>query len=476
VRRGWPQHTVLVLILALAAGARAYGLSAQLWVDEIDALRYSIRRPILSIATEWPGSTPHVLADLAAHVSVRAFGEAPWTVRLPAALFGLGGVVLLYLVGRQALGERVGLLAAALMAVWAPHVFQSQNARGYTALLFFALLASLLFLRGLPAAGWTGTGYVLAAALAAYALFFGAVIVPAHLLAAGVVAGAAAPWRPLVLRAAASLGLAALLYAPLGPSVVAFVRGHSLDPAAACAAHSAWLSPVGLLREGVLGLAEGFGGPAGLALALSAAAVGLVPWARRHPLSLAVLALPVALQGLLAAAFSVPLNPRYFVLALPVLLLAMGQGLATALDAAASRMPQARGLAAAAVGAVIVAWAWPLAHYYRTPKQDFLGAAQRVQERAAAGDMRVAVHLAGHVLRGHYGAPFRHVDTLDELAAAESEGRRVWLVTTLERHLQVVRPDLHGYIRTGYHEWARMPATVRDAEMRLYVREPPAGR
>jgi mannosyltransferase len=453
---------------------RAYGLSAQLWVDEIDALRYSIRRPLLSIVTEWPGSTPHVLADLAAHLSVGLLGEAAWTVRLPAALFGLGGVALLYLVGRRALGERTGILAAVLMAVWAPHVFQSQNARGYTALLFFALLAAGLVLRTCEGRDHTlvGAGYVLAAALGAYALFFGAVIVPAHLLAVGVLAGRAAPWRPLLARAGASLALAALLYAPLGPSLAAFVRSQSLDPVAACAAHSGWLSPVGMLREGITGLAEGFGGLAGLALALSAAAVGLVAWARRHPLSLAVLGMPVLLQGVLSAAASVPQNPRYFVLALPVLLLAVGQGLAAAIEAATARAPHARGSAAALAGVALVAWAWPLGHYYRTPKQDFLGAAQRVEERAAPGDVRVAVHLAGHVLRGHYGAPFRHVDTLDELGVAEAEGRRVWLVTTLERHLQVVRPDLHGHIRAAYREWARVPATVRDAEMRLYVREP----
>ena len=473
LRGGWP----LLLILALAAAVRVHGLDAQLWVDEIDALRNSIRRPPLSIAVEWPASTPHVLADLAAHLSVTLFGERPWAVRLPAAVFGVGGVALLYLLARRALGSAAATLAALLMAVWSPHVFQSQNARGYTALLFFSLLAATLLVRGCdePEPRLAGPAYVLAAALGAYALFFGAVVVPAHLLAVALLAAAGSArcrlsWGTLLARAAAGLGLAALLYAPLLASLVTFLSLQPWKPAD-CDARSGWLSPVGMIREAVFGLAEGFGGLTGLALAAAAAGVGVVAWARRHPLSLAVLAMPVLLQGLLSAVANMPLNPRYFVLALPVLLLAIGAGLAGMIEAVGARVPRARGPAVLAAAGALLLWASPLRHYYATPKQDFAGALREVEGRAAPGDLRVAVHLAGRIYRDHYGAPFRPVDTLEELTAAEGEGKRIWLVTTLERHLDVVRADLYRHVRTEYREWAVLPATVRDAEMRLYVRD-----
>lgn len=470
-------------ILALAAVVRVHGLSSQLWVDEIDALRNSIRRPSLSIVTEWPASTPHPLADLAAHASVRMLGESPWTVRLPAALFGVAGVLLLYLVGRRALGGTAALLPALLMAVWTPHVFQSQNARGYTALLFFFLAASGLLLRicedgDRPLAR---AGYVLAAALGAYALFFGVVMVPAHVLAVAAVA-AGGPrwgwtgtvrWRGLLARAAAAVGLVALLYAPLVPSLLAFVRLQSWKPGE-CTARSGWLAPLGMLGEGVAGLAEGFGGFVGLGLALLAAAVGLPSWARRHPWSLAVLAMPVLLQALVSAVANVPLNPRYFVLALPLLLLAVGHGVAVAVERASAGGAGARRLAFGLTAVAMLVWASPLLRYYATPKQDFLGALRRVDERAVPGDVRVGVHLAGRVFRDHYHAPFRSVDSLEEVASVEAEGRRVWLVTTLERHLQAVRPELYRHIHDAYREWGVLPATVRDAEMRLYVREPPS--
>jgi mannosyltransferase len=467
----------LLLIVVLAAVARFHGLSSQLWVDEIDALRNSIRRPPLSIVMDWPASTPHVLADLAAHASVAVFGERPWSVRLPAALFGTGSVALLYLLARRALGGTAATLAAVLMAVWAPHVFQSQNARGYTALLFFSLLAAGLFLRSCdgPEPRLAGPAYVVAAALAAYALFFGAVVPPAHVLAAAVLGAGAGrcrlPWSTLLVRAAASLGLAAVLYAPILSSLVTFLSLQPWKPAD-CDAQSGWLSPMGMIREAIFGLAEGFGGLTGLGLALAAAAVGVVTWARRHPLSLAVLAMPVVLQAALSSVANMPLNPRYFVLALPVLLVAIGKGLAVLIEAAGARSPRARIPAVLAAGGALLLWASPLRHYYATPKQDFAGALRQVDEGAAPGDLRVAVHLAGRVYREHYGAPLRYVDTLPELAAAEAEGKRIWLVTTLERHLDVVRPDLYRHVRGEYREWAVLPATVRDAEMRVYVREP----
>src|SRR5205814_4649291 len=128
-------------LLAMAAALRAYGLGSQLWLDEIDALVESIRRPAVDILTRWPATSSHVLYDLCAHASLRALGETAVAVRAPAALFGVAGVAALYAYVEASLGPRVALTAAALLAVSYHHVFYSQNARGYTALVFFALLA-----------------------------------------------------------------------------------------------------------------------------------------------------------------------------------------------------------------------------------------------------------------------------------------------------------------------------------------------
>jgi hypothetical protein len=54
----------------------------------------------------------------------------------------------------------------------------------------------------------------------------------------------------------------------------------------------------------------------------------------------------------------------------------------------------------------------PLARYYCVPKQDFLGATRAVQDLGWAGDTRVGVRVAGHVLNGYYHAAYRQAETL----------------------------------------------------------------
>jgi hypothetical protein len=268
------------------------------------------------------------------------------------------------------------------------------------------------------------------------------------------------------------VALVGLLYLPLAASLLSFVRHQAFTADAQCTTNSAWLFPMGALREGLAGLAEGFGGALGLVAAAAAAAAGLVAWARRSPASLAVLAVPVAVQAVVSVAANVPLNPRYFVLAAPVLLLSIGTGVALLLERARAQGRAPAWMAIAGAIAALAVWGSPLARYYAVPKQDFAGALRDVRERAGPEDVQVAVHLAGRVYRDHFGAPFRTADTLADLLALEAEGRRVWVVATLERHLLAVRPDLHEHLHTAYRQWEVLPSTVRDAEMRLYVRGP----
>lgn len=73
-------------------------------------------------------------------------GSDAW-VRLPAALFGAGGVLLLGLLVRRVGGDMAGVVAAALLAVCPLHVAMSQEARPYTIFFFFAMAATLTYLR-----------------------------------------------------------------------------------------------------------------------------------------------------------------------------------------------------------------------------------------------------------------------------------------------------------------------------------------
>src|SRR5262249_45512128 len=84
-----------------------------------------------------------------AHACFLIFGEGAWALRLPAALFGVASIWALYLFARQVGSTREALFAAALFTFSYHHLWFSQNARGYSGLLFWALLSSWFLVRAL---------------------------------------------------------------------------------------------------------------------------------------------------------------------------------------------------------------------------------------------------------------------------------------------------------------------------------------
>jgi len=135
----------LVLVTALAALVRLFHLGSQsLWVDEIitwrmvqpgvglqfwEQIRDAIQGP-LYLATVWP--------------LVRLEGSE-FLLRLPAALAGVAAVPLLAAAGARILCTRSARIAGLLLALSPFHLWYSQEARGYTFVVLFALAATLVF-------------------------------------------------------------------------------------------------------------------------------------------------------------------------------------------------------------------------------------------------------------------------------------------------------------------------------------------
>ena len=152
---GWPTAQarpswfLLGGLLFLAVVLRFIGLNQDLWLDEIATLTLYARLPFLQNFIAFNSANQHMLYSALASLSLSLFGESAWAVRLPAALFGVGGVAALYYLARVLTSEHEAVWATALLAVAYHHIWFSQNARGWSGLLFFALLGSGLFLRGL---------------------------------------------------------------------------------------------------------------------------------------------------------------------------------------------------------------------------------------------------------------------------------------------------------------------------------------
>lgn len=160
-------RTVLILVLLLAAFIRFYKIDANpvsLFGDEIDVgyQAYSI----LKTGRDYMGNfMPIHFQSLAEYrtplylysalPSVAIFGISAWGVRLPAAIFGVLGVLALYLlVSEITKNKKLGLLAALLLCISPWHIHYSRAGFEVTQMLFFYIIGMYFLLKGLKSGKW----------------------------------------------------------------------------------------------------------------------------------------------------------------------------------------------------------------------------------------------------------------------------------------------------------------------------------
>ena len=148
-----PPYACLASVLVLAAAVRLYGLNwdgglgahpdERLVVGVAEGLHWPDRLNPLDVA---PGfAYGHLLPYLLALVMGMVRRADPLLIgRVLAALFDVGTVALTFALGRQVYGNRVGLLAAAFVAVMVTHVQQAHFCTADVPLAFF-VLGTLLF-------------------------------------------------------------------------------------------------------------------------------------------------------------------------------------------------------------------------------------------------------------------------------------------------------------------------------------------
>ena len=126
----------------LAIAIRRPLLFRPMRTDEAATVLYYAARP-LSIGLSIYGSpNNHILHTALVHITWSLFGPAEWALRLPAFLAGVALVPLAYVTAR-ALGAGSGVLPAAIVATLPILVDYSTDARGYTIVCAFTLLATL---------------------------------------------------------------------------------------------------------------------------------------------------------------------------------------------------------------------------------------------------------------------------------------------------------------------------------------------
>lgn len=479
LRQDW---VVLVALTALAAALRLYQLNAPLWYDEILTLVDYVRLPLGQIVSTYESLNNHILFSLQSHLSVAAFGESPWAVRLPAALFGIATVPLLWVIVRYAGASRVfAAVAAALLALNYHHIWFSQNARGYTGLVFWCLLSMLLVSVGRrngSKAAWAGVA--IAGALAVYTHLSAAFFLFALFLA-----GLFAEWgeldrdgrkkRVIALFVSFS-GMAVLilaLYLPLIGDIFSTL-GEVTDPVEAEQTVNTlekWKSPLTALLSAL----DDLPGPLIAALvaipvALIVLGAGWLSLKRDDPLIAWTIPLSIVVTvGLLLVA-GMRIWPRFFLADVVLFLVLATYG-----------VPAISNLVMRGAGAKPVCWAgWALgiavsavwgAQNFTAPKQDFAGGVAFAETHAQPGDAFATFGLSVLPVVDFYRPNWLALEDPQDLDKALDAVRgqgALWVVFGFKDHSREKQPVIYDRIENGFERREKLKGTLGGGYVYVY--------
>lgn len=474
----------LAAITVLAIVARSISLGSDLWIDEITPIFDYRSMSAAQVIGSYLRSNNHLLNTLLMKAAISVFGEHEWSVRVPAMMFGVATIPVMYWVARLAMSRIASLGAALLLAVSYHHIFFSQNARGYTGYLFFALLSTGALVRAFQRDEMRY--WILYVCLVV--LGFASLITMGFVFAAQILVGAIevglrhrrkTAVAPLVRRLAIAYAIAGFLsfqlYAASLPEAYVTITGVYSVHGITYRAFS-----VEFVRDALRGLSAGFLGTTAALVFLIVGAAGYATLVAAGWPVAATLGLTVALAGGLLAARGLTFSPRFFLIGLPLAILSvMSLG-----EAAVALARRKRGVAqrggrlmiaglALCLAAVFVA---SLPRYYRTPKQPYREAIAYVETSLHPGDAVAVIYVAGwgfkyYVPRGHVrdvGA-YHYVRTtagLDSLLNNAGRGR-VLLVTTLSGITRLDIPDLAQRIADCCEAVRVLSGTLGDGDIAI---------
>jgi mannosyltransferase len=471
----------LIAITAVALVLRIIHLDSGPWIDEIAASDTGFRRSFLEILTTYPTDMRHPLYVVLASVMVKLFGDGAWSIRFPAMLFGAATVPALYFFARHLVSRREALLAAGLLAVSYHHVWFSQNARGYTMIAFFSIVSSTLLLNALRdrrRRDWLAFGVI--AALGAFTHLTVIFTVVGQSLATAYVLLSGAPRtaeqrRAAWLNALVGFGTAAavtvLLYLPMLDDVIRYFTQTTSQLRNVSTSSWALSEGVRVLRLG-LGAGSGLGAVIllGGAIVVGAGGIDLL---RRHTTAVLIMFVPALVTILGAMLGRGTMYPRFFFFLIGYVLIVVVHG-AMVVGGWVSRLRPSlpvHAVGTALVGALVLASLASLPFNYRHPKQDYAGVLRFVERSRAADDTVVAIGWPSwYVFTQHYERPWRSAATARQLGRLRN--RRIWLVYTFPRQIQMLSPDLWTVIQRDCTVRRVFPGTVGGGELVVCTMEP----
>jgi hypothetical protein len=477
----------LIAITMLSASLRLWQSNNGLWLDELTPLSYYRHFSILQLLTIYGSTNNHLLYTILEKGLIQLLGESEWVVRLPAVALGVATVPLMYALARSAMNRFSSLACALLLATSFHHIFFSQNARGYSAFVFFTLCATVFLLRALQkdrARDWIL--YVVSMVLSvAFLLGPSIAVISAHLfLGVGclkAVADRGESMRPLLLRLSSIFGLTILLMLHLYS--VAFPQAiWVLETTYKHASTGFSLCSLDFVQETARGLFGNYGVMllAGLVPAATVMIAGFSSLWRKNWFLVGALILPLILLGGFMGVLSLEVSPRFFILALPAAILIGVEGLGIAchyVSKLVKRPSIATPMFSVVVSLLLVGAVPSLLRYYALPKQDFKGALQYMNSVRRPDQVLMPIYTAEGGFE-YYADRMGLKPDVDYFVARDQDRfesvlahrrpEQVLILTTFRRALHIDHPELERLIAKDWHVDRVFPGTIGDGAVTVW--------
>lgn len=378
---------LLVIIVLIGLVIRMTRITESLWYDEIAAFKQYAQFTPGVIVGNYFDPVNHIAHTLLTWLSVTAFGDHALALRLPALVFSLASIPIVFALVRECCSPRAALIAAALTAVLPVSVLQGLEARGYSMMICLAAASTWLWIlachRG-RCSIWIA--YALVTALGIWAHPLTAFVPIGHGLWLVWTAGRVRHWM-LLISGGLALILAAVttltLYAPVLPDMLAarsmFARTGAEQPSV--------FGPEGM--HALLQLGGSWSGWAAVP-GLISFTIGFIHCVKDHR-GRTIVALTMLGGALLFAMFVLAgtwMYARFALFVVPGAIVMMTIGITFV-------WRRSSALATLLAGLIAVAAAGDL--MMRPPKQPLREAMQVVHERSAPNTRVVVVGLAHRV-------------------------------------------------------------------------------
>lgn len=471
---------ILGAILLLATVLRTIGLNSPLWHDELATVLTHLRLPWDQMMVGYE-MNHHYLYSFQAKVTSELFGESAWSVRLPAMLFGVASVAALWWLVLRISGTGSAHATALLATLSYHHIWFSQNARGYTELMFWSILGLGLFLAGIRKPGmaiWAAFAATLALATFTHltGLFFFATLgfVWVGWLLARAVSGRALTKAGILYPLAGFAGglvLSAMSYLPILPGI--FANAVEVDEGSAVDLMKEYQNPIWTFLETVSTIgAEGPLALIVLSLSLGLALIGAFHLRKREPLIGFIVFGHIFLTMALLVALGMRVWPRFFFVDIGLLLFLIYEGVRTACIWIGHRIPALQGnlLPLALAGMVAISSVLAFKNY-SAPKQDIEGAIRFVEaSRNSAEDVYV-LGVSAHHAKDYYRADVIVLPMPDDFTVVESSDSPAWLIVPFPARTFRDFATLDRTVEASFDLVRNLPGTLGDGHVLVFHRK-----